>query len=492
MSNSQSLLSIAMRTAGLAACGVAAGCGGGSGSGSAPATAATVKSVAVSPASNTMMAGQTTQYKSTATYSDGTTADASAATTWSVDASACGSVDASTGVLSGVQGIGTCSVKVKATYTASGGSTLTATAPATVNGLYAAAVTLPNVNVSQPDAVVLADFNGDGNVDVLATDMGGDVDVALGMGNGTFGTPSPVVIGSAATGYVVTADFNGDGKKDAVLSAGAGGLVYLAGASPGPFSAPLTFATQITDAAGLAVGDFNGDGKLDLAAARDTNGSVSVMLGSGNGLFGTATDIALGMNPHFVAVADVNGDGKADLVLADYVAGKIAVLLGNGNGGFGTAIVTTTGGHSSVSDQGNVRVALGDFNGDGHIDVAVTNGTTAVDILAGDGTGKFTSAGSIDVGSKVVSVSAVDVNGDGKLDVVAVGANTGTTSTTANVRITYGDGKGNFGVPIQLAWTVGATTPVGITSYDLIVAGKADLLVPAIAATGSLWLLAQE
>ena len=164
MMNSRTLLSIAMRSAGLAACALA-GCNGSShSSGAASTDSTTVKSVAVSPTSTTMKAGETAQYKSTATYMDGHTADVSASTTWSVDAAACASIDANSGMLSAVQGIGTCSVKVKASYSASGSAAIS-TAPATVNGIYAAPTALPNLNVVQPNAVVLGDFNGDGKVD---------------------------------------------------------------------------------------------------------------------------------------------------------------------------------------------------------------------------------------------------------------------------------------------------------------------------------------
>ena len=66
----------------------------------------------------------------------------------------------------------------------------------------------------------------------------------------------------------------------------------------------------------------------------------------------------------------------------------------------------------------DVRLAIGDFDGDGKLDIAVSNGTTSVEILKGDGTGAFTAAGDIVVGTTVVSVAAADINGDGKLDLL--------------------------------------------------------------------------
>ena len=297
--------------------------------------------------------------------------------------------------------------------------------------------------------------------------------------------------GAVAKGHAVSADFNGDGKADVVVAVDTG-LAFLPGAASGPFGVPVIFRHPAHGCVGS-----RGRGLQWRRQGRSRRGALDQWLrghsGTGNGTdFSAASDIALGMSPQFVAVADVNGDGKADLVVADYVAGKVSVLLGDGAGGFGTPIVTAMEGHASVTDKGDVKLALGDFDGDGKLDVAVTNGTTSVQILLGAGDGTFTAGGDIAVGSTVVSVAAADINGDGHLDIVAVGANTGTSGATANVRIAYGTGTGTFGVPVTLNWSASGAVPVAVKTLDINGDGKVDLLLPDVGTTGSVSMLVQE
>jgi hypothetical protein len=132
----------------------------------------------------------------------------------------------------------------------------------------------------------------------------------------------------------------------------------------------------------VAVGDFNGDGKLDLAVANqcgnDPNcvspGTVTILLGDGTGNFTTASSPATGNQPYSVAVGDFNGDGKLDLAVANQCGsdpscaspGTVSILLGDGTGNFTTASSLATG-------NAPQSVAVGDFNGDGRLDLAVAN-----------------------------------------------------------------------------------------------------------------------
>ena len=121
-----------------------------------------------------------------------------------------------------------------------------------------------------------------------------------------------------------------------------------------------------------------------------------------------------------------NGDGIPDIVAANtnpsgYGDRTVSVLLGNGDGTFGAA-------QSYAAGQGSAySVALGDFNGDGHLDIVVGGGRT-VSVLLGNGDGTFQPAVPYDVGSGPTSVAVADVNGDGRADIVTANSFSGTVS----------------------------------------------------------------
>jgi len=187
---------------------------------------------------------------------------------------------------------------------------------------------------------------------------------------------------------------------------------------------PASFAAARNDEVGrsvvsVATGDFNGDGKPDLAAALN-QGGVGVLLGNGDGTFQTAVNYPAGSNTAWVAVADLNGDGKLDLAVTDGgIAGKVYVLLGNGNGTFQTAVGYAVG----SADSGPRSIAVGDFDGNGKPDLAVTNDSdtpadNTVSVLLGNGDGTFKAAANYPVGTFPQGVGAGDFNSDGRSDLV--------------------------------------------------------------------------
>src|SRR5262249_35664636 len=136
--------------------------------------------------------------------------------------------------------------------------------------------------------------------------------------------------------------------------------------------------------------------------------------------------------PHDVAIADLNRDGKLDLAVANSgSSNSVTILLGNGSGGFSEA----SGSPIGVGSQ-PVSIAVGDFNRDGKLDLAVACAAGALDILLGNGAGGF-SGTTLGEGSDQ-SVAAGDLNGDGKLDLVV--AHPGTNG----VKVGLGDGSGGF------------------------------------------------
>jgi hypothetical protein len=119
----------------------------------------------------------------------------------------------------------------------------------------------------------------------------------------------------------------------------------------------------------VAVGDFNDDGKLDIATGNRDSNDVSVLLGDGSGKFTPApgSPAPVGSDPYSVAVGNFNGDGRLDIATANS-SGSVSLLLGNGSGGF-TVVPPLANGVGSYPTS----VAVGDFNGDGKPDLAITN-----------------------------------------------------------------------------------------------------------------------
>ncbi|MGH9694527.1 MAG: FG-GAP repeat domain-containing protein, partial [Bryobacteraceae bacterium] len=210
---------------------------------------------------------------------------------------------------------------------------------------------------------------------------------------------------------------------------------------------PVSFAPAMSFATGsspfsVAVGDFNGDGKQDLAVANYTDpGTISIFLGNGVGGFTRLTDINAGSFPFSIAVGDFNGDGKQDLAVVNATLGTpstVAVLLGSGNGTFSAATYFAVG-------NGPTSIAMGDFNGDGKQDLAVTNFYSSnVSILLGDGAGHFSAPTNFPCGGGPYSIAVGDFNRDGNQDLAVANS-----SSPGRVSILLGDGAGNFSAPTQ-------------------------------------------
>jgi len=307
-----------------------------------------------------------------------------------------------------------------------------------------------------PSFVAVADFNGDGIPDFAVADLfGNSVTILLSDGSGGF-TSSTVPVGGGSYG-VAAADFNGDGKPDLVVANGSDSTVtILLGDGRGGFASstvpvgggPIAFA----------VGDFNGDGNLDIAVANFNDFTVTILLGDGKGNFcpSAASPIPAGYFPRSLAAADFNGDGNLDLAVANAYSDTVTILLGDGKGGF----IPASGSPITVG-SGSSAVVTGDFNDDGIPDLAVANPySDSVTILLGDGHGGFKqSAGSpFAAGSGPSSLAIGDFNGDGRIDLATANEVDGT------VTILLGDGKGGFtqspGPPIIIG-----------NSIDCIVAG---------------------
>ncbi len=240
-------------------------------------------------------------------------------------------------------------------------------------------------------------------------------------------------------------------------------------------TAPQTplFNPQTEYVAG-SVGDFNGDGKLDLAVVNFGDWNIYVLLGNGDGTFQAARSVYFasgGGFPWYVVTADFNGDGKLDLAVSNYGDNSFSVLLGNGDGTFQPPRTLPIGTHPAL-------VAVGDFNGDGKPDLAISSvGDNTVSVLLGNGDGTFLAPQVTPVGLNPWYFAVGDFNGDGKLDLAVAdyGCPLDCTSSPSNtVTVLLGNGNGTFLPGPSL--TVG-NGPAGVAVGDFNGDGKPDLAV---------------
>jgi hypothetical protein len=318
---------------------------------------------------------------------------------------------------------------------------------------------------TNPIAVTVGDFNGDGKPDLLVVNGNSSVSVLLGNGDGTFQAPVATNIVTNQLSDVTVGDFNGDGKLDlampvAVTQEGDSALTVMLGNGNGTFAAPIVAnAGPVPTPVAMQSVDINGDGKLDLVTVNSA--AVSVFLGQGNGTFQAPVDSAVSTPPAGFALADFNGDGKLDLAFQG--DGTTSVLLGNGDGTFQPAVT------SSNSLGSSDTVVAGDFNGDGKVDLLVPG----VAVLLGQGDGNFQNP----IFSTMPGLDAVvgDFNGDGKLDV----ATTRSTSSIPLASVALGNGDGTFQVGTSVSPPSegpGGRTVSSIIAGDFNGDGKSDVM----------------
>ena len=341
--------------------------------------------------------------------------------------------------------------------------------------------------------VFVADFNGDGKLDILTSDG----TMNLGNGDGTFKLGTHISGTSSSNPVLAVADFNGDGRSD-VLEQGTGTMLVLLSNGDGTFQAPIS-SPSIQSLGPVASIDLNGDGKADVVGMCCSGGAtfgstLFVYISKGDGNFSPAVQYNLGFVPQYpgasLSLGDFNGDGKIDAAVSasgSTKAGEEIVFLGNGDGTFqATPKVSAT-----LWVLYNAVAA--DFNSDGKLDLALIGCNSAAPscspstfILAGNGDGTFQAPVAAIANSAFFSqLVAADLNGDGKLDLVVLSAfgptgvylgnGDGTFSNTANylggpaaIADFNGDGK------LDLVVGGGGLASSALLQKDAVLLGNGD------------------
>ncbi len=275
-------------------------------------------------------------------------------------------------------------------------------------------------------------------------------------------------VGAGETSLLI-ADLNGDAHPDlAIASEREGTVAIRLGDGAGGLRKASRYGAGVNPT-GLANADFNADGVQDLVVANHEQSYATVLLGEGGGRYGTQPlrvllDVA--PHPHRVAAADLNGDKKIELIADSRDKRGLFAVSADGAGGFvspGTAI--------GVSGAPYLGFALGDLNSDNRLDI-VTPNRDALSVLLNSGRAEVSfSMGQALPMPGAFAVGVGDFDGDGHLDVIAASERDG-----ANVAVFLGDGKGEFGLSAvaRLAVAPGAKTlAVGDTDGD----GRSDAVV---------------
>jgi len=363
-------------------------------------TSATLKSIAVTPATPSIGLSATQQFTAVGTYSDGSTQDISGIVRWVSSNTSAASIEASSGLAKGV-GAGTAQI----TATLGGAGVPVALAAGSFN---------PNTD-SFPDLLV-------------ASQVTNSVSVLLGNGDGTFSNPASsasytvgrrptaIAVGQIHTltdsnlGFVVT---NADDNSYSVFTGNGDGT--FAQVQGSPFALPNVVANSEQGPVALTIADFNGDGIPDLAIVNKTSGTVTVLQGKGDGTFTefAKSPITVGTSPVAVAAGSLSASSGPALVVANQADNTITVLLGNGDGTFGysTQSPITVGTTPSA-------VATGSFL-EGSNGIAIANsGSDTVSIFVDEGSGLLVSALETAAGTNPVAMLAGDFTSSTYPDIV--------------------------------------------------------------------------
>jgi hypothetical protein len=342
----------------------------------------------------------------------------------------------------------------------------------------------------EPSGIAVADFNLDGKPDVVTSNRStANASILLNLmvlptSNATFSQPVGVTF-AGPTAAVVAADFNGDGKPDLAVADESNGRVYVRCNSTAPLGAiSFNAATQVTGLSGpvsLAAADLDGDGDVDIAVAQRDANLVTALLNTGTPgattiAFGSSFSVATGTTPQGVTIGDLNADGLPDIVSANVAGGTVTPILNT----------TVVGGSFNLTafsaaqmGGGAVAVTIADIDGAGQPDIITANSTgNSTSVRLNQTVFGSTSAVSLaartdrSVGSGPSGVVVVDVDGDGRRDIVT-GNRTGSTVSVLFNATAQGFSPVSFATAVNQALGV---SPTAVAHGDFNGDGRQDLV----------------
>jgi len=279
---------------------------------------------------------------------------------------------------------------------------------------------------------------------------------------------------------ISASDFDGDGKIDLVASNGNSSSIafYRNTGSNGvvSFSSPLPI-TSGTFPAGIAVGDIDGDGKLDVAVANQSSFTVSIFRNTstiGTISFANKVDVSVGATPLSVALADLDGDGKLDIAVPNSGGNSLSILQNHSTSG--VILFPSLRFFATATAPRNITTS--DIDGDGKLDVVVTNASSnSLSVFRNTSTlGAIALSAKVDftTGNTPNGLAVGDIDGDGKPDIAVTNQDANTISIFRNTAVTGTINNSSFAT--KLDFTTG-TTPRSLTLSDVDADGKVDVTV---------------
>jgi hypothetical protein len=335
----------------------------------------------------------------------------------------------------------------------------------------------------KPESMVAADLDGDGKVDLIATNpLSNSLSVFRNTSSNekvSYAAKQDVAAGTGPSS-VVAGDLDGDGKIDlAVANKGNATVSVFLNTST---ANAISLATKIDIVTGinpsfLAIGDLDGDGKPDLATTNSNSNTVSVFRNVsklGALAFNTKVDFATGSSPQGIAISDLDGDNRTDLAIANNTNSSLSILINSGAAG----AINFRPRVDVASGIGPYAITVGDLDGDLIPDLSVaTQQSDNVSIYrntTANGVLKFATRVELATGKGPVAIALGDLDGDGKADLASVNQQSDNVSVFSNLSTV---GSIRFSSRTDLAT---GRVPAAILVADADGDGKSDLVVSGV------------